>query len=233
MLAVNFEDLASGSTSFEDDLRAAAGFSPITREDLTNAYARYKDVGVKMGRVRGKSDAALYKQATNDVINWWKFQKNAEAEAERKAKQQAKERERAAEQARQAASRQAAAQEQARQAARASAGSGGSSGSGGPMLPDTAMLDSNTPTPTPPVSITYVQQMLARNGFAGAHPPSYAYRSKADFDAWLRRAIRYRNQQHMSAVRAPVGSISRPRSQTGTTRTAYKPIASNRAPVIR
>lgn len=217
---MRFEDLAG--QRFQEDLRAAAGYSPITETELKNAYARYKDVGVKLGRVKGKSDSALYKQATNDVLAWWKHQKKAEADA-KAAKRKAE----------------AEARRRAEQAARGAGGSGsggsrssggtggGGSRSRGAMLPDTA-IGSGGPS-TQMVSIAYVETMLARNGFTGARVPEYARRSKADFDAWLARAIRYRQAQspYTYATRAPVGQPS-----TGT-QTVYKPIATNRAPVIR
>lgn len=69
---------------FQDDLRRAAGYKPIIREDLEKAYARYKGVGVKFGNINklpksSQTDKALYKKATDDVVKWYKANKKPAA----------------------------------------------------------------------------------------------------------------------------------------------------------
>lgn len=181
-MAFNFNDLQA--QRFQDDLRAAAGYKPLLKSDLQKAYSRYKDVGVKMGRVKGKTDAQLYRMATRDVLAWWKAQ-----QADKSAGGQTP----------------TAPSTPAPPAGGASGGSSGapSAGGGSPtggttrssrsMLPNTAVGPRGTATKLVPIS--YVLDQLARHGLGGARPPAYAYNSKEDFDAWLRRALRLRTQQ--------------------------------------
>lgn len=185
-MAFDFSDLQG--QRFQADMQKASGYKPLIRKDLEAAYGRYGEVGVKMGRVAGKNDAQLYKQATDDVLNWWKRGKEksaqaAAAEVRRKAQEQA-------------AAQQAAQQAAARPAAPAAQSSGGAGGGGGPMLPNTAMGSGGTPSKLRSLETradpNYVQLQLARNGFRGAVPPAYALTNVAAFDAWLERAIALR-----------------------------------------
>ena len=226
-MAFDFSDLSE--QRFASDLQQAAGFKPLIKKDLEQAYSRYKDVGVKMGRVKGKSDAQLYKQATDDVLKWWKLQKSKTTPTGNKP----------------ATPGQPGAPTSPGSgpgssggggAGSGGAGSGGSgSGRSGTMLPDTAAGGKYTgPTNLKPISQplnkNYMNQQLQRSGFPGARPPLYALKNQDAFDSWLARAVRIRQEQEgrQVAVRAPVGAKS-----TGTKVTTSKPKATNRAPVIR
>lgn len=197
---MQFNDLTQGQR-FQDDLRQAAGYAPITRSELENAYSRYKDVGVKMGRVGGKSDAALYQMATDDVLNWWRAQKSAEAEESRRRSSSGRN-------PNNAAPLPSRGGQPSYGAGGNRGGATGRRGSSG-MLPDTSTRAVGGTT-TPPVSIVYVQNMLSRYGLRNASVPSYARRSQRDFDAWLQRTLRFREQF-----------------------TPYSPAPTNRTPAIR
>jgi hypothetical protein len=73
MTMADFSDISANR--FQEDLRRAAGYKPLIKEDLTKAYKRYESAGVKFGRVGSKSDKDLYKMATNDVLTWYKKNK--------------------------------------------------------------------------------------------------------------------------------------------------------------
>lgn len=210
-MAVSFDDIKG--ERFQEDLRQAAGFKPLMQGDLERAYKRFEDVGVRMGRVRGKTDSQLYKQATDDVLAWWKKQKADEAERVAAAQRAEAERVAAAARQQEEIRRQQAAA--ARQAASTAARSGGANYTGG-MLPDTA-AGNDAPSaeqvrvlqrPSP----DYVQQQIARYNLWGARPPAYALTTVGAFDQWVRSAVQW---------------VERQKSQQQRT------IASNRRPVIR
>lgn len=184
-MAFDFNDLQG--QRFQQDLQTASGYKPLIKKDLEAAYGRYKDVGVKVGRVKGKNDSELYKQATDDVLKWWKHNK---AEAAKKA---------AAEAAAKKAAAESAAKSKAtpaRVAAAPTYGGGSSGGGGGTMLPNTAMGSGGTAARLPTLQTradpNYVRLEMARAGFRGIIPPSYALTTVQAFDAWLAQQIQLR-----------------------------------------
>lgn len=191
-MAFDFSDLQE--QRFASDLETAAGYKPLLPSDLDKAYARYGSVGVKRGRVAGKSDAQLYKQATDDVLKWWKAQKakpNPPTGNSGSAPPKGSSPNAGSGNSRGNSS----------QGYSTPVSSGGSSGGRStPLLPDTSMAARGGATapklaPIPRVSHTYVKAKLAQNGFSGATPPDYALTSQAAFDAWLQRAINLRDER--------------------------------------
>ena len=237
-MAVDFNDLSE--QRFASDLQQAAAYKPLLKEDLNKAYKRYAAVGVKMGRVKGKSDAQLYKQATDDVLKWWKKNKTEAAASKAKADQAAKQARWDAHKAAQKAAQSATSPGTgSRSTGSGGTGSGGSGTSRGASLPDTAMGSggsrSRLPHISQPLSRTYMNAVLEQNALDGANIPSYATKNRDAFDAWVKRAIAYRRARtgQTVATRAPAVPAGTTRTSTGTKVTTSKPIASNRAPVIR
>lgn len=187
-MAFRFDDLQANR--FQDDLQQAAGFKPLLKTDLEQAYKRYESAGVKLGRVKGKSDAALYKMATDDVLAWWKNQKAEEARRAAEARQAAQ---RAADQAaRQQQEMQAAAQAAARNA-------GGMGGGGSTLLPNTAAgggaASSEQLRVLQPVTSDYIRQQFEKYNLWGAKPPAYALVTVGAFDQWVRTAVKWLEEQ--------------------------------------
>lgn len=190
----------SSGEQYARDLTRAAGYKPVTQQDLADAYKQYDQ---KVGQVKkGNSDAFLRKRATDTVIAWWKKQKATEA-AKKKA---------------------AATPPPAKSPAKGSAGTGGSGGGGGggygsggsggtggskgTLLPDTSMsaVGAKAPVLKPiprPLTTSYVKTQLNAAGFPTAKPPAYALKNKETFDAWLKRAKLQRAKQGGRA-RTPV-----------------------------
>jgi hypothetical protein len=217
-LAFRFDDLQANR--FQDDLKQAAGFKPLLKSDLEQSYKRYESAGVKLGRVKGKSDADLYKMATNDVLSWWKNQKAEEARRAAEARQAAQ---RAAEQAaRQQQEMQAAAQAAARNV-------GGNFGGGSTLLPDTAAGGGSASAEQlrvlQPVTSEYIRQQFERYNLWGAKPPAYALVTVGAFDQWVRSATKWLEEQRRRTQVAV-------RTSSGT-QVVSSAIAGNRNPVIR
>lgn len=218
-MAFRFDDLQANR--FQDDLKEAAGFKPLLKSDLEQAYKRYESAGVKVGRVKGKSDATLYKMATDDVLAWWKNQKAEEARRAAEARQAAQ---RAAEQA---ARQQQEMQAQAQAAARNAGGFGG--GNGSTLLPDTATGGGSASAEQlrvlAPVTSDYIRQQFERYNLWGAKPPAYALVTVGAFDQWVRSATKWLEEQRR---RTSVGV----RTASGT-QVVSSATGTNTNPVIR
>ena len=97
------------------------------------------------------------------------------------------------------------------------------------MLPNTALGTGGKKVSLPhipqPLSRTYMQQQIQRNGLIGSNPPSYALKNKDTFDAWVRRAVEW--------IRVHSGQQVAVKTPTGTKVTTSQPIATNRNLVIR
>lgn len=222
------EGTASPEEQYQRDLNRAAGFKPITPQDLKTAYSQYDQ---QPGQVRrNDSDSFLHQKAVTTVIDWWKRQKEAEAakkvEADRRAASEAAARAKAEADARAAASRQSG----SGSAGGSSGGGsgGGSSSGGGFMLPNTSM--GATPTAVPnlkpiprPVTANYVAEQLRRNGLVGAKPPASALLNMETFHRWVNQAVAWMQKNRSVAVKTP----------TGTKVVTTQPIATARRPVIR
>lgn len=215
-MAFNFTDLSG--QRFQQDLQTASGYKPLIKKDLEAAYGRYKDVGVKMGRVKGKSDAELYKQATTDVLNWWKYNKNKAAQA---AAARA-----AAERAAQAQAAPASQAPAAQAPAYSAAGFSGIQGTQGAVAPaSTASTTRNVSKATiakrkPDPS--YVRAELMRAGLGNVLPPAYALASNEAFNAWLQSITSQRATREKRGVRT-VTAPRNPAPKYGTFRPAARP----------
>lgn len=213
-MAFDFTDLQG--QRFQQDLQTASGYKPLLKKDLDEAYGRYKDVGVKAGRVKGKSDADLYKQATDDVLRWWKFNKEKAAKDAADA---------AAAAARAAAPRIVSGKTMAARRAAAGEVAAPRVVSGATMaarraasMPDTAMGDGGTPSNLPTLQTradpNYVRLELARAGFRGVVPPAYALTTVEAFNSWLAQQVQLR--QGITGTSDPKISTPAPTTRTTT-----------------
>lgn len=64
----------SGS-QFASDLQRAAGYKPVTMEDLAKGYAQYDETTKYVQQNKNATDSQLFSHAVDKVLAWWKKSK--------------------------------------------------------------------------------------------------------------------------------------------------------------